>query len=170
VPLAEDLLAHSEKLISSQPASHVDCRRAVSAAYYAAFHLISAAIARQVSPPEPIGLRGRSQRALEHSAMKSAMSRFLTTESVGKLVEQIRVPCVFSQDIAMIAKTFGELQDERHLADYDVVDFEGKVGLPWASNNLDKAKLVFTAWGRVQSSDEARLFLASIMFGNKWAK
>jgi hypothetical protein len=134
------------------------------------FHLMAVAVAAQVSPQKPDGLRGRSQRALEHRAMRNAMARFLTPDSVKKLSEEVYVPCAFHPDIATIAKAFGDLQDERHLADYDVVDSEGKVSLSWASESLDKAKLAFEAWDRVQSTDEAKLFLATIIFGNRWAK
>ncbi len=102
--------------------------------------------------------------------MKNAMARFLTPDSLKKLSEEVAVPCAFSQDIATVANAFGELQDARHLADYDVVDSEGKVGLSWASESLDKARLLFEAWGRAQSTDEVKLFLAAVIFGNRWAK
>lgn len=53
--LADDLLDHSSKLISAPPVADIDCRRAVSASYYAVFHLIAAAVASQVSPQDPVG-------------------------------------------------------------------------------------------------------------------
>jgi hypothetical protein len=129
VPPADDLLDHASRLIAAPAVADIDCRRAVSASYYAVFDLISAAVAAQASPQEPVGLRGRCQRALEHRPMKNAMASFLTPDSVKKLSEEVAVPCGLSPDIAMIAKVYGEMQDERHLADYDVVDSEGKVGL-----------------------------------------
>lgn len=133
VSLADDLFDHASGLLAAPAIADIDCRRAVSASYYAVFHLIASAVAAQVSPQEPDGLRGRCQRALEHRAMKNAMARFLTQDGVRRLSEEIAVPCAFSQDIATIARVFGELQDARHLADYDVVDSESKVGLSWAS-------------------------------------
>jgi hypothetical protein len=157
-------------LLAAADAIDVDFRRAVSASYYAVFHLIAAAVAEQVSPQEPDGLRGRSQRALEHRAMKNAMARFLTPDSVKRLSEEVAVPCAYSPDLATIADIFEELQDERHLADYDVVDADGKVGLSWASESVDKAKLLIDAWNRAQFTGEAKLFLATVIFGNKWAK
>ena len=53
MPLAEELLDHSSRLLAGDATAEVDYRRAVSAAYYAVFHLISAAVAAQVSPEEP---------------------------------------------------------------------------------------------------------------------
>jgi hypothetical protein len=102
--------------------------------------------------------------------MKNAMASFVTRDSLKKLSADIGVPCAFSQEIAEIARAFGELQDARHLADYDVLDSEGKVGLLWASECVDKAKRTFEAWDRAKSTDAAKLFLASVIFGNKWAK
>lgn len=170
MPLADELLDHASRLLAAPLVADIACRRAVSASYYAVFHLISAAVAAQASPQEPEGLRGRCQRALEHSAMKNAMARFLTPESVKRLSEEVAVPCAFSRDIETIARTFRYLQDERHLADYDVVDAERKVSLSWAADSLNKAELLFEAWDRAQATNEAKVFLAAVIFSNKWAK
>jgi hypothetical protein len=79
------------------------------------------------------------------------------------------IPCVFSPDLAAIAQAYSELQDARHSADYDVVDTKSTVGLLWATNCLDKTKQAFNAWSQVESTDEARLFLATLIFGVEWA-
>lgn len=170
MPLADDLLGHASRLLAAPAVSDVDCRRAVSASYYAVFHLISADAAEQASPQEPEGLRGRCQRVLEHRAMKNAMAGFRTPDSVKRLSDEIAVPCTFSPDLAMIARDFADLQDQRHLADYDAVDAEDQVGLSWASDSFNMAKMIFEAWARVKSTNEARLFLATLIFGSKWAK
>lgn len=169
MPLAEELLDHASRLLKS-PATEADVRRAVSASYYAVFHLIAAAVATQASPASPPGLSGRIQRVLEHRAMKNAMESFRTQDSCAKLSANIGIPCAFSFDLAEIAKAYGELQDARHLADYDVIDTNGTVGLAWASDCFEKARRIFAAWERTRTSDEARLFLAALIFGAKWAK
>ena len=102
--------------------------------------------------------------------MKNAMASFLTADSLSRFSSEIRISCTFSRDIAYVAKAFGDLQDARHLADYDVIDFEGKVGLPWASECVDKAERIFEAWDRAKSAETAKVFLASMILGNKWAK
>lgn len=164
MPLAEELLDHASRLLKS-PATEADVRRAVSASYYAVFHLIAAAVAKQASPVSPPGLTGRIQRVLEHRAMKNAMESFRTHDSCAKLSANIGIPCAFSLDLAEIAKAYGELQDARHLADYDVVDTNGTVGLAWASDCFEKGRRIFEAWERTRTSDEARVFLAS---SNLW--
>jgi 6-phosphogluconate dehydrogenase len=102
--------------------------------------------------------------------MKNAMAMFVTPESVKRLSTAIGVPCAFSHDIAAIAQAFADLQDARHLADYDVLDPESIVGFSWGSGCIDQARHVFEIWDRVRLTDEARFFLASLVFGNKWAK
>ena len=169
MPLAEELLDHASRLLKS-PDTEADLRRAVSASYYAVFHLLSAAVASQVSPPTPLGMSGRLQRLLKHREMKNAMESFRTKDSCATLSANIGIHCAFSPDLAEIAKAYGDLQDARHLADYDVVDSGGAVGLAWASNSFDKAKRIFEAWDRAKTTDEARLFLATLIFGTKWAK
>jgi hypothetical protein len=102
--------------------------------------------------------------------MKNAMGMFVTPDSVSRLSLSIGVPCSFSHDIAAIAQAFADLQDARQLADYDVLDPEKIVGVPWASDCIEQARHVFEIWDRVQSTDEATLFLASLVFGGRWAK
>ena len=76
--LAEELLEHARFLanLDERTTTQANIRRAVSAAYYAVFHLLSAAIAKQISPSNPPGLRGRTQRALNHAEMYRAADLF----------------------------------------------------------------------------------------------
>lgn len=167
---ADDLLQHASRLIASAASTDADYRRAVSSCYYAVFHLISGAVATQACPPIPPELRGRFQRALDHKTMKNAMQSFVSPDSLKKLSTDTGISCVFNRDVADVAKVFGDLYDAREFADYDVVDSMGTVEFSWASSWVDKAKLAFDAWDRAKSTDEAQLFLASLIFGNKRAK
>jgi glutaredoxin-related protein len=117
-------------------------------------------------------MSGRIQRLLGHRQMRDAMAPFSDSnkwKDFSTKPGMIGVPCVFSQDLAVIAQTYAELQDARELADYDVVDAKGTIGRLWASDCLDKSRRAFDAWNRVKSTDEARLFLATLIFGVKWA-
>jgi hypothetical protein len=169
VPLADDLLDHASRLIVASPVVDIDFRRAVSASYYAVFHLLSGAAAAQVSPPTPPGMSGRIQRLLGHRPMRDAMASFSDSNKWNAFSTNLGISCVFSPDLAVISQAYAELQDARHIADYDVIDTKGTVGLLWATDCLDKAKLAFDAWNRAKSTDEARLFLATLIFGVKWA-
>jgi hypothetical protein len=169
VPLADELLDHASRLIAIPTIADIDCRRAVSASYYAVFHLLSDAVATQVSPPTPLGMSGRIQRLLGHRPMRDAMAPFSDANKWNVFSASLGIPCVFSSDLAVISQAYAELQDARHIADYDVIDAKGIIGLVWASDCLDKAELAFDAWSRVKSTDEAKLFLATLIFGVKWA-
>jgi hypothetical protein len=166
---AKDLLEHASRLLIPK-SKEVDWRRAVSASYYAVFHLLTGAVASQVSPVIPAGLQGRTRRVLEHRAMKTAMKPFLSKGSFHQYSNALYVPCAFSDDLRELSEAFGELQDARHLADYDVADLQGTVDLSWATDSVDKARRVFAAWDRAKSSEAATLFLAAMIFDAKWAK
>jgi hypothetical protein len=168
VPLADDLLDHASRLIAASSVADIDYRRAVSASYYSVFHLLSESAAAQASPPTPPGMSGRIQRLLNHGPMREAMIPFSDSQKWSTFSTKLGIPCVFSPDLAVISQVYAELQDARHLADYDVVDAKSTVGILWARNCLDKAKLAFDAWNRVKPTDEARLFLATLIFGVKW--
>jgi hypothetical protein len=167
---ASDMLDHAARLVTTPAATDADLRRAVSASYYAAFHLICAAVAAQACPPTPNGLRGRFQRGLEHGVMKISMEPFRSSKSLASHTSKLNVSSAFSPDVAEVAELFGELQDARQVADYDFADAGGTVGLSWASDCVGKARRLFAAWDRAKTTEEAKLFLASLIFGNKWAK
>jgi hypothetical protein len=172
VPLADEFLDHSSRLVAAPAVLDIDCRRAVSACYYAVFHLLSAAVGAQVSPPTPPAMSGRIQRLLKHRPMRDAMAPFSDSNKWKTFTTKpgmLGIPCAYSPDLAVIAQAYAELQDARHLADYDVIDAKGTVGILWARNCLSKAKLAFDAWNRVKSTDEAKLFLATLIFGVDWA-
>jgi hypothetical protein len=167
---AKEMLDHASRLVGNAASTDADYRRAVSASYYAVFHLISAAVAEQACPPTPHGLRGRFQRGLEHGVMKNAMEIFQDQQKFPQHSTKLGIPCGFSSDIAEIAELFGELYYARQFADYEVEDSKGTVKHSWASGWVDKARLVFDDWDRAKSTEEAKFFLASLIFGNKWAK
>ena len=80
--LPRDLLdqaAHLAARESKRP-RQASLRRAVSAAYYALFHLLIAEGAKQLSPPKPEGLRLLTQRAYNHGDMRQVCLSFLSSQ------------------------------------------------------------------------------------------
>jgi len=167
---ANELLDHASRLVANASSLDADFRRAVSASYYALFHLIASAVAEQACPPTPPELRGRFQRALDHKSMKNAMQSFVTVDSLKKLSSDTGITCIYNKDVGDIARAFGQLYDAREFADYDVVDSAGVVNFSWASDWVDRTRLAFEAWERTKNTAEAKLFLVSLIFGNKRAK
>jgi uncharacterized protein (UPF0332 family) len=169
MPLAEELLEHARFLANLDPrtTSQAHIRRAVSAAYYAVFHLLAAEVAEQVSPDSPAGLRERTQRALEHTHMGKVAKAFSQqgVTRVKDLPDDVVLPHPVSQGLALIGGRFKRLQDERHAADYDV---SKKFDPADALTQVQEAEEVFKDWAVEKSSSNARVFLASLMFGKSW--
>ena len=140
-------------------------RRAVSAAYYAVFHLLSAEAALQACPASPTGLRERVQRALVHEAMKQAANSFQTNNLPPHV--SILLGHAVTAPFVSIARGFVRLQEARHQADYDLADqfdrtrVQGLVG---------DAVQVFRDWVTVRNTDDGHLFLASLVFWKLWSK
>jgi hypothetical protein len=167
VPLAEDLLEHSRELLNGSP-KEVELRRSVSAAYYAIFHLLSAAVAGQVSPDTPPGLRGRTQRALDHSSMVNAAKQFRKQGGPPSAIPRdIDLKSPTSQELANVADAFVVLQEARYLGDYDILDANRQISLRWAQDCVEKAENAFRDWRKEMNSEGARVFLASLILGQR---
>lgn len=170
MPLADELREHARSLLSGPP-TEVHLRRAVSAAYYALFHLLSSAVADQVSPDSPVGLRGRTQRALDHGQMAGAARSFSKPGKYpANLPRDIGFSGLISPRLANVAESFVNLQEARYQADYDVLDAAGEVNLRWAEECLAKADAAFQDWSIERNSEGARVFLAALMLGKHWGK
>ena len=170
MPLADDLLAHSRELLSGSPAE-VHLRRAVSAAYYALFHLLASSVAEQISPGSPIGLRGRTQRALDHGQMATAARNFLSQgKGPSNLPKDIGFTGFVSPGLANVAQSFVDLQEARYIADYDVLDANGEINLLWAQECLKDAEAAFQDWNVEKASEGARVFLAALILSKHWGK
>jgi uncharacterized protein (UPF0332 family) len=168
--LADELLQQARFLASLDPYTpkQANLRRAVSAAYYAVFHLFSAEVAAQVSPNGPVGLRERTQRALDHKAMYKAANAFSVPGArPSSLPADINLPNQISSQLLSIAKGFKRLQEERHLADYDVTQTFGRRRV---LELVEIAENIFQDWNEEKSSQNAPVFLASLMFWNIWNK
>jgi hypothetical protein len=59
------------------------------------------------------------------------------------------------------------LQEARHKADYDLAEQFDRTTVQGLVNNAEQ---VFRLWDRVRNTDDARVFLASLMFWKLWSK
>lgn len=161
MPLPNDLLEQAQFLVQREPGKpkQASLRRAVSTAYYAAFHLLGWEAANQATPANPTGLTIRVQRSLEHSAMKKAAQQI---ES-GSLPDPIK-PLVTSpipRELVAVSHSFILLQEERHAADYDLTRAFSRAR---AQNAVGLAARIFGYWNTVKNTDDARVFLALLLF------
>ncbi|HEV2326401.1 MAG TPA: hypothetical protein VGS10_20860 [Terracidiphilus sp.] len=169
--LAEELLEHARFLANLDPrtTSQANIRRAVSAAYYAVFHMLSSDIAQQVSPGVPTGLRERTQRALEHGQMLRVAKAFSLpgAKRVKDLPDDLPLPEPISRELSSVASSFKELQEARYAADYDLLK---QIDAADALILVQKAEIAFKDWQTERKSKNAPVFLACMMFGKIWNK
>lgn len=126
----EDLLSQAVTLARIDPKKpkQANLRRALSSAYYALFHyLVSEACCVQLGAQHAQApFRYVIARAYSHAVMKSACTGFgggTLKDSVkkglpGNSKGQYAVPAAIKD----LAATFAELQEKRHLADYDLAE------------------------------------------------
>lgn len=170
--LHRDLLTQARQLATHEPRrpKQASLRRAVSAAYYALFHLLVDAASREVvSGQGQEVLRQQVGRSLGHTDMKKACQAWAgwnpgsPAQPLGRLV-----PSGPDSRVVILSSAFVELQQARHEADYDLSrrfsrsDVLALVGL---------AQEAFQAFSEMPKHYEhKRIFLLSLIFHGRWKR
>src|SRR5262249_37617626 len=117
--LHQDLLQHAGRLAKLDPRrpKQVNLRRAVSAAYYALFHLLTAATSALYAGE--LGLAARINRTLNHREMKKA-SQMIGNDKLPRGLQPAGGGYKTPTDLKAVADAFVMLQQWRHDADYDL--------------------------------------------------
>ncbi len=160
--LHRDLLNQAKHLARLEPRRprQASLRRAVSASYYALYHLlVSQATARMFHGKSRAPLRHRVARAFAHSVMKEVAGQF-----AGNSVSPRLSPGLNGQPlqpkIVQIAGSFIALQEARHDADYDTARrFKRAETL----SLVRTAERAFSDWDHVKETDQADTFLAGLL-------
>lgn len=111
----DDLLQHAiflSKLNLPDQPRQADLRRAVSAAYYAVFHLLTTEAALNWKHPAQ---RHRFARMFDHGPMKNCSSDVVSR----RLPDNDRAAMLVTRDLRLVASSFCKLQQAREVADYD---------------------------------------------------
>lgn len=151
----DELLQQALDLANKNPSSpaQADLRRAVSAAYYALFHLL---ISETVAHWNLDSSRDGLARMFEHRVMAKASERILDAKLFPFSGED---PAVVRQ-LRALAKVFGRLQDERHIADYENAT-------SWTQHEaLEEVKTAvraFSAWQSIKNEKIAQDYLVSLL-------
>ena len=171
---SDDLLALASKMANYKKADLQDARsrKAISAAYYALFHLLlEHAAAKLVSHP---GVRKLVGRAYSHTDMVKTARTFRSGSDA--LPNHLKSPFGMTfpnmpAEIVNVANAFIELQEARQDADYDQLKEFSRADAKRVAN---RAALAFTDWNRIGAMPEHRdiceLFLASLLLGDRWKK
>jgi hypothetical protein len=166
--LPSDLLAQAQFLVGREPKKpkQASLRRAVSAAYYALFHLLTEDAARLMfGGSDAAALRAVVCRAFQHATMKRAAQGF----GAGTLGEPwkslLDTP---SPELKLVAGTFVDLQQQRHQADYD---FGRPLIRTEATDLVERVEAAIRTWKAIRKTGassksyslEARVFLAALL-------
>ena len=144
----------------------VNLRRSISAAYYSLFHFLvdSSCRAMMGGKHEQRGYRDILARAFVHGTMFQACSSF----SGGQLPIAVAKPLpkgashqyLIVKPIQEIARLFRELQQKRHLADYDRSErFQRSEVL----TQIDEVKRLMSSFENLPLSDDRHFFLVSLL-------
>src|SRR5689334_17096903 len=116
-----DLLAQARILVSHEPRRprQASLRRAVSASYYALFHLLIHEATRMlISGGSLDSLRTLVARAFVHTTMNEACRAFAATQLPPAVAAVVSGPV--PGDLREVAQAFVDLQEARYEADYDL--------------------------------------------------
>jgi hypothetical protein len=147
---ADDLLKDAYHLAGrgGKSPKQSSLHRAVSTAYYAAFHLLIADFVANWPQPDQ---RARLGRMFEHRRMSGAVYNFRDKKN----------PTSTETELKKLIDNFTQLQKDRYDADYDV-------GRKWSrydvENTLASATEVFGTWRSIRNEKAAQYHLMT-MFG-----
>ena len=151
----EDLMKHaiflSELDLPGEP-KQVDLRRAVSAAYYALFHLLTTEAAQNWKHPSQ---RNRFARIYDHGRMKTCSSKVLSRPIP---VDPSEIPTV--TNLKLVADVFVKLQQARHTADYDNSKAWSRTQV-WEV--IAQAEDAMKAWSNIRETEVAQDYLLDLM-------
>jgi uncharacterized protein (UPF0332 family) len=165
-------LLHYELLEQAQHLLHrerknprqASIRRAVSAAYYALFHMLMHEASRLLVPRDPAGLRERARRAVSHADVRSVCRECSTKKDPG-ILDLTTQP--LEQELVDIASAFDRLYEARIKADYDLAAPFDPID---ASYRVEDAEKAMEKLRRVKGTPNAKVFLTALFLNKTWNK
>jgi uncharacterized protein (UPF0332 family) len=151
----DDLLQQALSLAHKEPKKpkQASLRRAVSTAYYALFHLLIHSGVANWSRPD---LRHKVGRGFDHTNMRDASKRF---QNAPVTFFGSSTPAVVAQ-LRRIAATFIQLQEQRHIADYDN-------GTSWtrtqALSHVRQVEQAFVDWAAIRNQPMSQEYLVALL-------
>lgn len=143
--------------------SQASLRRAVSASYYALFHLlVDEATRLMFSGHGRATLRPVVGRAFRHSTMKALAQQFATPGDPAKLAPALD-KLTIQPALVDLAAAFQELQQARHEADYDLARRFTRSEVLLL---IDLTQQAFDDWQSVRGTLQADTFLAGLLTYN----
>jgi len=161
----DDLLDQAEHLAAREPKKpkQASLRRAVSATYYALFHfLVDEAVVGFTRGPGAGDLRNLLRRAFDHGEMRNTSAAFSGGTLPPSLAAVLRGP--IPVDLRRVARTFVQLQEARHEADYDL---SRSFVREEVKRLIAETRAALQRWSTVRTLEAARLYLAALLTGER---
>ena len=145
---ADDLLEQASHLArrEKRKPKQASLRRAVSSSYYAVFHLLTS---EAVANWRTIRQRASLARSFEHGKMRSACERVLRAPFAGRNLNSVA-------NLKMVAKSFIQLQQQRHTADYDNSKTWSRTEV---LGQVSLATAAFKGWHAIRTEEIAQDYL-----------
>ena len=174
----DDLLEQAAHLAAREPKrpKQASLRRAVSAAYYALFHLLVADAARLLAPTQPPGLSLLVRRAFSHGDIRNVCKGFVQANVAagrGRLSDGVsdatRALLAFplEPDLVNVLAAFVELQEARRQADYDPTKTWNRLG---AETHVAAARNAFASWQAIRRTSNTAVFVAALLMQRQWGR
>ena len=159
----EDLLEQAARLatLDAKKPKQANLRRAISSAYYALFHLlVDEACRLQIGAQHSQApFRQVLARAFAHGVMKDACRSFGGGTLKKGVAKGLPVGFAVPVEIRELAEIFVDLQEKRHLADYDLTERFKRSDVLLLISEINNRIGAFT---NLPATNEKRFFLACL--------
>ncbi len=164
--LHQDLLDQAYHLAKREPTrpKQASLRRAISAAYYALFHLLVFEASRLLV--KDLRLVNRINRVYGHAGMNEISKSFANGEWP-KAFDPVKGAFPVPQELKSVSQAFVDLQQARHDADYNLGK---KFTRSEALGFVEQSRKAFEDWDKVRKDDLARIYLACFLLWEQWNK
>lgn len=135
-------------------------RRAISTAYYALFHTLTAAGAEAFASGGP-ALSHKAARAFSHAGMRKVCDAYIRSPHP--------FPDLLPADphLVGIAQAFTVLQEGRHSADYDLATlFDSRE----ATRLVSSAEAAYAAFDAIRTASATKTFLTALLLADRWTR
>jgi hypothetical protein len=160
------LIDQAERLLDGTP-TEADVRRAVSAAYYALFNLLTSAAADPRAVLNNPELVSRVRRTMEHRGLRKVCEAFQAASSTPPKGFDGMVALPISPKLIAIAKTFSRLQDDRYQADYDL---NTPPNYADAKRDIRLVRQAFQDWSEIGMEPNTQVFLTALLVSDRWTR
>jgi uncharacterized protein (UPF0332 family) len=161
---SSDLLDQADHLVAKEPnkPKQASLRRAASNAYYALFHFLTWESTTLIAASVTDTMRMQMQRWFDHSSMFAVCGIFSSGRLEGQLEKLIGPKPL--PELQQVARTFRQLQQERHTADYDMQSTWTRLRTRQA---IQSSRDAIQAWISIRKTPQANLFALALLFDLK---